>query len=148
MKHKQLPIIGWREWLSLPELGIGQIKAKIDTGARSSALHAFHLEAFQRDSREMVRFQVHPNQRDSHYTITAEAQLVEWRHIRNSGGQGELRPVIQTAIELGGRRWNIELTLTNRDLMGFRMLVGRQALRRQFLVNPGRSYLLGKMVTQ
>ena len=148
MKHKQLPTIGWREWLDLPELGIAQIKAKIDTGARSSTLHAFHIEGFQRGGREMVRFQVHPYQRDNYYTVTAEAELVEWRHIRNSGGQWQLRPVIHTAIELGGRQWHIELTLTNRDLMGFRMLVGRQALRRRFLVNPGRSYLLGKMVTQ
>lgn len=146
MKQKQLLTIGWREWLDLPELGIARIKAKIDTGARSSTLHAFHIEAFQRDGREMVRFEVHPYQRDSHYTVTAEAELLEWRHIRSSGGQGQVRPVIDTAIELGGQKWHIELTLTNRDLMGFRMLVGRQALRRRFLVNPGRSYLLGKIV--
>lgn len=135
-------VIGWREWLNLPELGITQIKAKIDTGARSSALHAFHIKSYQQDGKDMVRFQVHPYQRDSHYTVTAEAPLLEWRHVTNSAGDSQLRPAILTTVELGGQQWPIELTLTNRDVMGFRMLLGRQALRRSFLVNPGQSYLL------
>jgi hypothetical protein len=139
---KQLPVIGWREWVDLPELKIAAIKAKIDTGARSSALHAFHLENFQRDGQEIVRFQVHPYQRNSHFTVSAEAELLEWRQVKNSGGDTQLRPVIQTTLELGNQQWAIELTLTNRDVMGFRMLLGREALRRRFLVDPARSYLL------
>jgi hypothetical protein len=139
---KQLSVIGWREWLDLPELGIKEIKAKIDTGARSSALHAFHIEIFQQESQEKVRFQVHPYQRDSHFTVFAEAELLEWRRIRNSGGEVQRRPVIQTLVRLGGQQWKIELTLTNRDVMGFRMLLGREALRKRLLVHPGCSYLL------
>lgn len=139
--HKYLPVIGWREQVALPKLGISEIKAKIDTGARSSSLHAFHLEKFQRQEKQMVRFQVHPYQRDSHRTVTAEAELFDWREVRNSGGYTQLRPVIQTIVELGGKEWLIELTLTNRDVMGFRMLLGRQAIRRRFLVDAGKSFL-------
>jgi hypothetical protein len=134
-------LIGWREYLALPELGVSQIKAKIDTGARSSSLHAFGIEKFQHHGKARVRFQVHPYQRDSQHTIIAEADLLEEREIRNSGGHTQLRPVIETIIELGNMQWSIELTLTNRDVMGFRMLLGRQALRRKFLVDPGKSFL-------
>ena len=137
----KLLVIGWREMVALPNLGISQIKAKIDTGARSSALHAFHLEKFQRDDQEMIRFQVHPYQRDSKHTVTAEAELLEYREVRNSGGKVQLRPVILTNVELDDVQWQIELTLTNRDVMGFRMLLGRQAVRKRFLVNPGKSFL-------
>ena len=146
-KHKtgdaetKLLVIGWREIIALPNLGISQIKAKIDTGARSSALHAFHLQKFQRDGQDMIRFQVHPYQRDSQHTVTAEAQLLEYREVRNSGGQVQLRPAILTTVELDSVQWQIELTLTNRDVMGFRMLLGRQAIRDQFLINPGKSFL-------
>lgn len=136
-----LPVIGWRECIALPELRIPEIKAKIDTGARSSALHAFHIEKFERYSQEMVRFQVHPYQRDSQQTVIAEAAIFDWRHVRNSGGHAQLRPVILTVVELGSQQWQIELTLTNRDVMGFRMLLGRQAIRRRFLVNAGRSFI-------
>ena len=137
----QLLVIGWREIVALPNLSISQIKAKIDTGARSSALHAFHLEKFQRDGQEMIRFQIHPDQRDSNRTVTAEVELLDYRKIRNSGGKVQLRPVILTTVELDGVQWQIELTLTNRDVMGFRMLLGRQAVRDRFLVDPGKSFL-------
>ena len=139
-KNKLL-VIGWREIVALPNLGITEVKAKIDTGARSSALHAFHLQKFQRDGQEMIRFQVHPYQRDSKHTVTTEAQLLEYREVRNSGGDAQLRPVILTNVELGGKKWEIELTLTNRDVMGFRMLLGRQAVRARFLVDPGKSFI-------
>jgi hypothetical protein len=139
--QKQLTI-GWREWISLPDLGISAVKAKIDTGARSSVLHAFDIEAFNRDGKRMVRFRVHPNQRDNTTTVTAEAELIDERYVRNSGGQSELRPVILTQVELLGQRWPIELTLTNRETMVFRMLLGRQAVRRRFLVNANKSFLL------
>ncbi len=141
---KQLPVIGWREIIALPELEIDRIKVKIDTGARSSALHAFHLKQFQHNGTEMIRFQVHPYQRNNHYTITAEAEILDWREVRNSGGHAQLRPVIETNVELGGKQWQIELTLTNRDVMGFRMLLGRQAIRRRFLVDAGGSFLQSK----
>lgn len=134
-------MIGWREWLALPELGVPRIKVKVDTGARTSALHAFDLERFERDGRAMVRFEAHPLQRDDTVRIPVEAELVDRRTVRSSTGDETLRPVIETAVELMGRRWTIELTLVRRDPMGFRMLLGRQAVRRRFLVDPGRSYL-------
>ena len=140
-QQTDLLAIGWREWLVLPDLGITNIKAKIDTGARSSALHAFDLEVFKRQGLDWVRFNVHPHQRNNHDTITAEAELLDMRNVRNSGGQNQPRPVIQTTVLLKGQQWPIELTLTNRDVMGFRMLLGRQAVRQRFLVDPGRSYI-------
>jgi len=141
MKQQELPIIGWREELALPELGISQVKAKIDTGARSSALHAFDIQIFERSGIQMVKFKVHPYQRDTHRTVMAEAELLDQREVRNSGGQTQVRPVIQTPVELNGYTFPIELTLTNRDVMGFRMLLGRQAVRKRFLVDVSQSFL-------
>lgn len=136
-------IIGWREWLSLPELGITQIKAKIDTGARSSALHAYDIEEIPpQGDRPRIRFKVHPQQRDTMTVVTAQADVLDRREVRNSGGKAELRYVIVTPVQLAQQQWPIELTLTNRDVMGFRMLLGRQAVRGRFLVDPGNSYLL------
>ncbi|MGB5592734.1 MAG: RimK/LysX family protein [Crocosphaera sp.] len=149
-KHKEkqpLSIIGWREWLDLPALGIAEIKAKIDTGARTSALHAFHVKEVEKDGKKIVHFQVHPYQKDSHNTVTCEAEILEWRHVTNSGGHQQYRPVILTPIEIAGQVWNIELTLTNRDVMGFRMLLGREAVRQRFLVDPGASFLLSDSKT-
>jgi hypothetical protein len=137
-------VIGWREWLALPDLGVPQIKAKVDTGARTSALHAFDLERFRRRGRDMLRFTVHPYQRTIEQMIRCEALLIDERVIRNSGGGEEHRPVIETRAAIGEHCWTIELTLTRRDVMGFRMLLGRQAVRGRTLVNPGRSYLVGK----
>ncbi len=137
-------IIGWREWLDLPELGITEIKAKIDTGARSSALHAFHIKEIEKDGKRMIHFQVHPYQKDKEITINCEAKLLEWRNVKDSGGHKQYRPVILTPVEIGGQVWNIELTLTNRDVMGFRMLLGREAVRNRFLVHPGDSFLLSE----
>jgi hypothetical protein len=136
--------MGWREWLALPELGIPQIKAKVDTGARTSALHAFHIEYFEEGKVPMVRFQVHPLQRNTGQTITATAPVLDKRQVRNSGGHVQERPVIKTLVAIGEHQWPIELTLTNRDVMGFRMLLGREAVRRRFLVDPGGSYLLSQ----
>lgn len=138
------PVIGWREWVSLPELGIKAIKPKIDTGARSSSLHAFDVETFRRGGKRYVRFRVHPFQRDSKTTVTASSQIVEFRKVKSSSGHQALRPVITTDVELLGQRWSIELTLANRDEMGFRMLLGREAVRGRFLVDAGRSYYAGK----
>ena len=135
-------VVGWREWIALPGLGISAIKAKIDTGARSSSLHAFDVESFERDGAPWVRFVVHPLQRDSSTTLRAEAPVLEFRHIRSSSGHITHRPVILAEIELDGRCWPIELTLASRDEMGFRMLLGREAVRRKFVVEPGRSYMV------
>lgn len=140
----RLPVIGWREWLALPGLGVDHIKAKVDTGARTSALHAFGLERFERDGTPMVRFEAHPVQRDTSVRIPVEAELSDRRKVRTSSGDQTLRPVVWTDVELMGRRWEIELTLIRRDPMGFRMLLGRQAVRGRFLVDPGRSFLDGK----
>ncbi len=134
--------MGWREWVALPDLGISEVKAKVDTGARSSALHAFDIRPFLANGTQKVRFKVHPFQRNEIDTVETEAEVFDRREVRNSGGKAELRYAILTSIELAGQRWSIELTLTNRDVMGFRMLLGRQAVRGRFFVDPGKSYLL------
>lgn len=134
-------IVGWREWVGLPDLGVDTIKAKIDTGARSSALHVFDIERFTRDGRPMLRFVVATAQRTRKGAIPAEAEQIDERVVRSSGGHEQERPVILTHLEWGGEMWPIELTLTRRDAMGFRLLVGRQALRERLLVDPGRSFL-------
>ncbi len=141
---RKKPTIGWREWVALPDLGIDAIKAKIDSGARSSSLHVFNLSTFSRGRKTFVRFSVHPLQRDSKTTIHVEAEVSEFRKVRSSSGHAMLRPVIVTTIEILGIQREIELTLANRDEMGFRMLLGRQAVRRKFLVDTGRSYYGGK----
>lgn len=142
--HSTLPTIGWREWIALPALGVSAIKAKIDTGARTSCLHAFGIKEFQRRRKTWVRFQVHPLQRDLDTLVTAEAELCEYRYVRSSTGHLTRRPVICTEIEFLGASWPIELTLTARDEMGFRMLLGREAVRSHCLVDAGRSYLWGR----
>jgi hypothetical protein len=137
-------VVGWRKWIALPSLGIDYIKAKIDTGARSSSLHAFDVETFERNGEAWVRFVVHPWQRDVKTTLKAESRVLEFRHVRSSSGHTSLRPVIRTDVELQGQRWEIDVTLASRDEMGFRMLLGREALRRRFVVDPGRSYIVSK----
>lgn len=143
-RDKSLKAIGWREWVSLPKLDVPWIKAKVDTGARSSALHAFDMEIVRVRGVRKVRFSVHPFQRDSHTTMRAEAELVEERWVKSSSGKRTLRPVVITPVTLFDQSWMIELTLVSRDEMGFRMLLGRQAIRGRFLVDSGRSYLSGK----
>lgn len=145
-KQRKTPtaIIGWREWVALPDLGIEHVKAKVDTGARSSSLHAFDVTRFRRDEKDFVRFKVHPVQRDSSRPVEAEAEVLEYRPVRSSNGQVAKRPVIVTTIELLGQSWPVELTLANRDEMGFRMLLGREGYRGRFLVDAGRSYYGGR----
>lgn len=120
------------------------MKVKVDTGARSSALHAFDTRSFERDGVEYVRFTVHPGQRVTAEAIEAECPVIARRWVTSSSGHRTRRPVIRTPIALLGQTWPIEVTLTNRDAMGFRMLLGRQAIRRRFLVDVSRSYLGGK----
>lgn len=146
-RSREIQVVGWREWVALPELDIARTKAKVDTGARTSALHAFDVEDFERDGQRWARFEIHPHQRTARGAVVAEAQLVDLRPVRSSSGRAEQRWVIETTIDLAGVRWPIELTLTRRDAMGFRMLVGRQAIRRRFLVDPGRSWVGGLPAT-
>jgi hypothetical protein len=138
---KLLPRIGWREWVSLPDLGLTAIKAKIDTGARTSALHAFALKPFKEGNQQKIRFDIHPIQRNTEHVVTCVADVIDIRWVTDSGGHSEERYVISTPINLGGETWPIEITLTERDTMLFRMLLGRSAIRKRFLVNPGRSFI-------
>ena len=136
--------VGWREWIALPEWGVAALKAKIDTGARTSAIHAFDLEMFERNGDEWVRFTVHPWQVSDEDPTVVEAPRVDHRTITSSSGTRSERPVVCTDVTLGDRTVRAELTLTRRDEMGFRMLIGREALRQGFLVDPSRSYLGGR----
>jgi hypothetical protein len=136
--------IGWREWAALPELGITAIKAKIDTGARTSALHAFQVEPYEASGIQMVSFGIHPIQKRSDVEHYCSAKVVDRRWVSDSGGHREERWVIETPIRMGGVEWSVELTLTNRDSMLFRMLLGRTGMGKGFLVRPDASYLLGK----
>ncbi len=137
-------VAGWREWVALPDLDVPWVKAKLDTGARSSSIHAFDLEEFERDGAAWVSFALHPWQRSEVDTVRSELPLVDRRAIRSSTGHEEERLVVRTKITVVGHDLEAELTLANRDEMGFRMLVGREAMRGLILVDPGRSYLGGR----
>ena len=137
-------VLGWREWLSFPDLGITQIKAKVDTGARTSCLHAYYVEPFERNGIPWVRFGIHPQQNDTSEEIHCEAPVKDRRTVRDSGGHEEYRYVIETEITIGSKSRLAEVTLTDRDTMKFRVLLGRTAIRGKYLVDAGSSYLQGK----
>ena len=132
--------VGWREWLALPQLGLPAIKAKIDTGARTSALHAWRVEPFNEGGAPWVRFHMHPLQRDTALSTVCMAPVHDRRSVSDSGGHRETRYVIETAIRLAAHEWSIEITLTDRDTMLFRMLLGRTAMR-GLRVIPDRSFV-------
>ena len=136
--------LGWREWVALPDWNVAHLKAKIDTGARTSSLHAFGLEWFDRNGSPWVRFQIHPWQRSTADAVVAEGAVIATRNVRSSSGDVEHRPVVHAILVLAGQPVTAEVTLTRRDEMGFRMLVGREALRLRFLVDPAVSYLGGR----
>lgn len=138
---KPLKTVGWREWIGLPALGVEAMKAKIDTGAKTSAIHAFRIEEFHRNGELFVSFYLHPVQRKKKPEIYCEAQVSDKRLVRSSNGKEEARYVITTLLQIGNDSWPVEVTLTNRDEMGFRALVGRQALRRRLVVDPARSFV-------
>ena len=141
---KSLLTLGWREWVLLPELGLPWIKAKVDTGARTSCLHAFHVETFQKNGEDWVKFGIHPHQQETETEIYCEAKVLDQRVVSDSGGHKENRYVISTTIKINEICYPIEITLTNRDSMKFRMLLGRTAMENRFVVNPEESYLMGK----
>jgi hypothetical protein len=145
-RRRKLRKIGWREWVSLPGLDIPLIKAKVDTGARTSALHAFSLHPFKEGNQDKIRFDIHPSQHDTETVITCIADIIDKRWVSDSGGHREERFVIYTPILIGNRLWPIEITLTERDTMLFRMLLGRSAIRKRYVVNPARSFITTKKV--
>lgn len=136
-------LIGWREFLALPRLGLPVLKAKVDTGARTSSLHAIKIETFHEYGTLKVRFRVHPVQRRSDIVVVCEAPVIDHRMVSDSGGHRELRYVIKTPLDIDGHSWPIEITLANRSTMSFRMLLGRSALT-HVLIDPTQSYLLGR----
>ncbi|MBT40926.1 MAG: ATP-dependent zinc protease [Idiomarina sp.] len=138
-----MQVLGWKEWGSLPDIGIERIHMKVDTGAKTSCLHAFKLEPFERDGKAWLTIYMHPKQ-DSLQEHCFEAPVFEKREVTDSGGHTELRYVIRTRLVLGQFDHIVELTLTNRDTMKFRMLLGRQAMRHHFTVDPAAAHLLGE----
>jgi hypothetical protein len=137
-------IIGWREWISLPDLNLHHIKAKIDTGARTSTLHAFSVKGYTKKGVHRVKFLIHPYQNRTDVVKECDAPIVDRRMVTDSGGHKAKRYVILTTLVLGDQAWEIEMTLTNRDSMKFRMLLGRTAMRGKIIVDPGRSFVVGK----
>lgn len=143
ISNDSLAVIGWREWVRLPELGIKRIKAKIDTGAKSSSLHAFDIEVHDIAGVQFVNFKIQPAQQRLTLAVEAQSQVHEFRRVRSSNGQTTTRPVIRTAVEIFGRPFEIDVTLFDRTEMGFRMLIGREAIRNRFIVDPRVSYCGG-----
>ena len=144
MKPDERLTLGWREWVGLPDLGLDAIKAKVDTGARTSTLHAFELDTFSEHGKPRVRFKIHPIQKDADTVVTCVADIVDERLVTDSGGHREQRLIIMTPLRIGKWSWPIEMTLTARDNMMFRMLLGRTAMRGFAMVDPSRSYVIGR----
>jgi hypothetical protein len=137
----ELDFVGWRENVSLPEFKLKDLKAKIDTGAKTSALHAEEIEHIVEKGKRFVRFVIVTDEGKRHII---KSPFIEDRTVKSSTGHTTIRPVVKTKIKMGKSAFDIEITLINRDLMGFRMLIGREALNGRFLINPARSHLLKK----
>ncbi len=141
---KQLSLIGWREWISLPDLGVDKISAKVDTGASTSSLYATHIKVFEREEIEFAKFRVTYGKPGKRKFSTAEAPLVGFRKIKSSSGETEERPVILTSVCIMGQCWKSEITLTSRQSMQFPMLLGRACIKKRFVVDPSRANLSAK----
>jgi hypothetical protein len=136
--------IGWRERVSFPDFDVIGVKAKVDSGAQTSSIHAFRPKFSQKDDEEWVSFEIHPRRRSRKNAVRVRAKVKTRRRIRSSNGKSEIRPVIETTMILGGETFVTELTLANRHLMAYRMILGRSALRGRFTIDPGKSYLFGE----
>ncbi len=134
-------VIGWCEWVHFPALGDVKIKAKTDTGAYTSALHAWHITPFEKEGEDWVSFEIHPLQKSRKESVRCEAKVSEVKTVKSSNGQRQKRYSIRTPINIGPHNYVIDLTLTNRDEMGYRMLLGRAAISGRFLVDCGHSYI-------
>ena len=145
MVPKSSPVLGWREWIALPDLDIRKIQCKVDTGAKTSALHAHTLDRFTEDGVDKVRMLLHPKQRSHEYEVSCVADIVDEREVSDSGGHREIRLVIRTRVVLGSHDFMTDFTLTGRDTMMFRMLLGRSALKNRFLVDSAKSFTMGKL---
>ncbi|MFT5258338.1 MAG: hypothetical protein ACI9J2_000007 [Saprospiraceae bacterium] len=141
---ENLLTVGWLELIALPQLQVPAMKVKVDTGARTSALHATNIERFERQGEEYARFLVHPIRRYQKHAVVAEAPVIGEIEVKNSGGYVEKRPVVVTELTIGEETWPIQITLTNRENMRFKMLLGREAMREKLVVNPSVEYLHGK----
>lgn len=137
-------VIGACEWVALPDLGIKAVRARVDTGARSCALHASDQQLFRRSGKDWVSFQVHVGFEAQHRAMPCEAQLLDLRQVKNTSGEIEERFTIHTPIVIGSHRWSVEITLTNRERMRYRMLLGRAAMKNHAIVYPARTFLQGK----
>ena len=147
IESRSFPVLGWNEWIALPDLNVPRIKCKVDTGARTSALHAFYVEEFEENSVRRVRFGLHPDQAVTRKEIHCTADVIDKRNVTDSGGHTESRFVIQSSIVIGNLTWPIEITLTNRDTMRYRMLLGRAAIEDNFVVDAGASCIMGEPST-
>ena len=140
----ELITIGWRECVSLPAFDIDKIHCKVDTGAKTSSLHAYFVEPFEKEQQLFVRFGLHPNQNNSDIEKICISPCIDKRMVKDSGGHTEDRYVIKTIVKLDTRKWEVEFTLTDRDTMQFRMLLGREALKYYYTVDCSRSYVFGE----
>lgn len=147
-QYKDMSVVGWREWVKLPKLHVDHIKAKVDTGAKTSTLHAIGIERYRRNFQDRVKFYIHPIQKNDDIEVACSAEIVDIRTITDSGGKRERRFIIETPIIIGDKKYNIELTLTDRTNMSFRMLLGRAAVEDRFLVSPHSSYLQRKLIRE
>jgi Uncharacterized protein conserved in archaea len=144
MSNNTTPLLGWREWIGLPGLNIEKIKAKVDTGARSSALHAFELDPYKKNGEDWIMFAIHPEQNNTDIIVECHAPIKDRRIVSDSGGHKQQRYVIETPLVIGQSIITAEVTLTNRDSMMFRMLLGRTAIKDHYLIAADRSFLQGE----
>jgi ribosomal protein S6--L-glutamate ligase len=138
-------IIGKEEWAALPELGLPAVKMRVDSGAKTSALHAFNIQVIEENGLKYVHFDIHPIQNNRKVIQSCRGLLIDQRHVKSSSGEKENRHVIRTPVTLGEETWDIEITLTNRDSMGYRMLLGREAMANRVLIDPDQAFCLGSI---